>query len=328
VTPGVEPRPPRLVVPVPGLPAVRLAVTELAEYARCPRRHLLGRVLRVAEPAGAQAAPADDPGRATVRGTLAHAMLAEADLAAPPLERRAQLAAAAARRGYAADGLGVRRILAEVLRFLDSPGGRELAKAAREGRLAREVPFLLRLGDPERASRPDHGRTGASPGPNLVYLTGALDALVQGTGPRTARAGGSRAGSTPRELTVIDFKYATARPGAAERYRLQLTAYALAAARAHPGVRVRARLLFLRGDHRAVELTPSAEDLARFEALAPHLARELVTRQAQADAPGAWATGAREPASEPTPAALGRTEERCRAEGCGYVGRCYARARG
>jgi ATP-dependent exoDNAse (exonuclease V) beta subunit len=297
------PAPPRLVAPATALPAVRLAVTEVVEYARCPRRHLLGRVLGLPEPAGAQAAPADDPSRATARGTLAHAMLAEADLAAPPLERRAQLAAAAARRGYAPEGLGVRRILAEVLRFLDSPGGRELAAAGRDGRLRREVPFLLRLGEPP----PAHPAP-AERGRPSVYLTGALDALVEaGHTRRRGERAGAAAGARGRELTVIDFKYATARPGAAERYRLQLTAYALAAARAHPGVRVRARLQFLRGDHRALELTPSPAELARFEALVPQLAREL----------GAGV--------EPSPAQLGRTEERCRAEGCGYVGRCYGR---
>jgi ATP-dependent exoDNAse (exonuclease V) beta subunit len=260
----------------PPVPAVRLSVTELAELVRCPRRHLLGRVLGLREPRGVSGAPlADDPARATARGTLAHGMLAETDLAASPLERRAQLAAAAARRGYDPSNPGVRKILAEVVRFSESPGGRALALAAREGRLSREVPFLLRLeGD----------------GPPAVYLGGALDALVR-----------ERRG----ELTVIDFKYATPRAGAADRYRVQLVAYVLAAARAHPGLRVGARLQFLRGDHRAVDVTPSGAELARLEALAPLLARTLV-------AP-----------TDVAPASLGREAARCRAEGCGYVARCF-----
>ncbi len=208
--------PPRLPGPAP-LPAVRMAVTELAEYARCPRRHLLGRVLGIAEPRAASAPPADDPARATARGTLAHAMLSEADLAAPPLERRAQLTAVAARRGYDPQGPGVRRIMGEVIAFADSPGGRSLVRAAREGRLEREVPFLLKLSGEGSA----------------VYLVGALDALVRG--PRN-------------ELAVVDYKYATPRPESVARYRLQLAAYALAAARAHPGARVKAALQFLRGD--------------------------------------------------------------------------------
>ncbi len=277
------PSAPRLAAPPPATPS-RVAVTELAEYARCPRRHLLGQVLGVPEPRGASgASPADDPGRATARGTLAHAMLAEADLGAPPLERRAQLAAAAARRGYDPSVPGVRRILAEVSRFADSAAGRALALAAREGRLSREVPFLLRL-DPEPSGAPDRAPA--------VYLVGALDALV-----RERRGDG---------LTVVDYKYATPRPGAAERYRLQLLAYVLAASRAHPGARVRARLQFLRGDHRAVDVTPSRAELDGFATLAPRLADE-----------------ARRGGGDRSPAALGRDEARCRAEGCGYVARCF-----
>ena len=275
--------PPRL-AGAPAIAALRTAVTELAEYARCPRRHHLGRVLGLPEPHGARGATPDDPGRATARGTLAHAMLAEADLAAPPLERRAQLAAAAARRGYDARSPGVRRILVEVARFADAEGGRALAEAARDGRLRREVPFLLRL----------HARERGAPS---VYLVGAIDALMV---DRRARV-----------LTVVDYKYATCRPDAADRYRLQLLAYALAAHRAHPDARIRARLQFLRGDCRAVDVTPGERELARFAADAPRLAWEAFRGD-----------------GDRTPAALGRDEARCRAEGCGYVARCYPRARG
>ncbi|HET6438763.1 MAG TPA: UvrD-helicase domain-containing protein [Anaeromyxobacter sp.] len=270
--------PPPAPPPLPGPPtpkAVRMAVTELAEYARCPRRHLLGRVLGLPEPRPGVGSPDDDPARATARGTLAHAMLSEADLAAPPLEWMAQLRAVAARRGYDPGSPGVRRIAAEVAAFAGSPGGRRLAAAGREGRLGRELPFLLRL-------------TGQAGG--AVYLVGVLDALVRG------RRGG---------LTVVDYKYATPRPGAAARYRLQLAAYALAAGRAHPGARVRAVLQFLRGDQRAVNLTPTAAELGRLEVEAPRLALEAARPR------------------EHSPAELGREESRCRAEGCGYVGRCF-----
>jgi ATP-dependent exoDNAse (exonuclease V) beta subunit len=325
-----EPLPAPRLAAAPPLPAVRLAVTALAEYARCPRRHLLGRVLGVDEPRPASAAPADDPARATARGTLAHAMLSEVDLAAPPLERRAQLAASATRRGYDPQSPGVKRIAVEVLAFLESPGGKRLAAAAREGRLQREVPFLLRLlaeeagsarrrgegearaigaeaGSARRRGEGEARAIGAEAGsarrrgegearaigadsPTAVYLVGALDALV--AGPRG-------------ELTVVDYKYATPRPDSADRYRLQLAAYALAASRAHPGARVRAVLQFLRGDLRSVELTPSPTELARLEQLAPRLAADAVTLREQ------------------SPADLGRDPARCRAEGCGYVGRCY-----
>jgi ATP-dependent helicase/nuclease subunit A len=275
---------PSLALPPP-LPAVRLAVTDLAEYARCPRRHHFSRVLGLAEPRGARGgAQDDDPARATARGTLAHAMLAEADLSAPPLQRRAQLAAVAARRGYDPDGPGVRRILREVSRFSESPGGRLLAAAGAEGRLRREVPFLLRLD--------------GAPGQPACYLNGAIDALVL-----PPRRGG--------RLLVIDYKYAMARPGSAERYRLQLLAYAVAASRAHAGAAVEARLQFLRGDLRVVDVTPSPEGLARFAAEAPALA-----------------TGAARGEGARSPAELGRAEARCRAEECGFVARCFPPPRG
>jgi hypothetical protein len=206
-------------------------------------------------------------------------MLAETDLAAPPLERRAQLAAVALRRGYDPEGPGVRRILREVARFAEAPGGRLLAEAATAGRLRREVPFLLRLDPP--------------PGEPACYLNGAIDALVL-----PARRGGP--------LLVIDFKYAMARPDSAERYRIQLLAYAAAASRAHGGVRVEARLQFLRGDLRGVDVTPSAEALARFAAEAPALA-----------------AGAARGEGDRPPAELGRDRVRCQAEGCGFVARCY-----
>jgi ATP-dependent exoDNAse (exonuclease V) beta subunit len=294
---AASPAPPRL-APAAPLAAVRAAVTDLAEYARCPRRHHLGRVLHLPEPHGARGATRDDPARATARGTLAHAMLAETDLAAPPLERRAQMAAAAARRGYDLTSAGVRRILAEVSRFADSEGGRALARAAREGRLTREVPFLLRLvGDPVTPAGGSAAADPAGRGTPDAYLVGAIDALV--------------AGRRGEGVVVVDYKYATPRAEAAERYRLQLLAYALAARRAHPGAPVRARLQFLRGDFRAVDVTPSGAELAAFAREAPRLAH------------GAHAGTL----GEAAPAELGRDEARCRTEGCGYVGRCYSAKR-
>jgi hypothetical protein len=203
-------------------------------------------------------------------------MLAEVDLLAPPLERRAQLTACAQRLGHDPGARGPRRILADVTRFLESPPGRWLAGRARQGALRREVPFLLRL---------------AGAGGPACYLVGAIDALVD------EEAGG---------LHVLDFKYALPRPDARERYRLQLAAYALAAGRAHPGRRVRASLQLLRGSCDVVEVTPGEDELARFAALAPRLAEALHGE-----------------GGEVAPAALGRTRERCEAEGCGYLYRCY-----
>jgi hypothetical protein len=251
-------------------------VTALAEHARCPRRVHFSRQLGLPEPGGPGGAAQDDPDRATARGTLAHAMLSEVELGAPPLERRVQLAAAASRRGYDPRSPGVRRIAADVSRFLDGSAARRLAAAASAGRLRREVPFLLRLdGDGEPA----------------CYLTGAIDALLEERGA----------------VAVIDFKYALARPGAADRYRLQLLAYTVAAGRAFPGARVSARLQFLRGEGPSVDLTPSVAELRRFAREAPRLARAVHGGEGFAS----------------TPASLGRDAGRCKAEGCGYVARCF-----
>jgi hypothetical protein len=109
------------------------------------------------------------------------------------------------------------------------------------------------------------------------------------------------------EGVVVDFKYAVGRAGERERYRLQLTAYALAASRAFPGRSVRAGLQFLRGGLAEADLTPSPAEMARFAAEAPRLGLGVFRGD------GEWLA----------PADLGRTEARCRAEGCGYLGRCF-----
>jgi ATP-dependent helicase/nuclease subunit A len=280
-SPTAAPGSPRLAPPAPPTP-VRLAVTQLAEFARCPRRHHLTRVLGLVEPAGLHGgATDDDPARATSRGTLAHAMLAEIGLGAPPPAQRAQLAAVAARRGYDPGDAGVVGIRDAVIRFLGAPPGLELIEAAADGRLRRELPFLMRLGG------------GQAGGPPACYLNGAIDALV------APRSGG--------RLLVIDFKYAHRRAEAADRYRLQLAAYALAASRAHGGAPVEARLQFLRGDLGVLDVTPTAEALADLARDAPALVRDLSSG-----------------AGNRTPAELGRDSTRCRAEGCGFVDRCYA----
>ena len=123
-------------------------------------------------------------------------------------------------------------------RFLASAAGDRLAAAARGGALRRELPFVVRL-----EGAPD------------CYLDGALDALIV----------------NDDRVEVLDFKYARHHPGAEERYRVQLAAYALAAARAFPGRPVRAALHFLRPPFE-VDVTPSPDDLARLAAEAPALA--------------------------------------------------------
>ena len=265
------PGPPRLRPPLPPQP-LRTSVTGLVEHARCPRRHWFVNQMRLPEPR-LDGGGGDDPNRATVRGTLAHALLAEVDLAAPPLERRALLAAAASRHGEDPGRPGVRRIVEDVDRFLASAAGERLAAAHREGVLRRELPFLVRL-------------DGAPP----CYLEGAIDALMV----------------NEDAVEILDFKYAGHHPGAEERYRLQLAAYSLAVSRAFPGRGVRATLHFLRPPHE-VDVTPSPADLARLAEEAPALARAATRGDGR----------------DRSPAELGRDAERCHAEGCGFVVRCF-----
>jgi ATP-dependent helicase/nuclease subunit A len=259
--------------PTPSPLPLRLSVTSLAEYARCPRRHWLAVQMKLPEPRS-DAHGGEEVERATVRGTLAHALLAEVDLLAPPLARRALLAAAATRRGDDPGRPATRRILDDVARFLESPHGHGLAGWARKGALRREIPFLLRLD-----------------GAPACYLDGAIDALIEsGDG-----------------VEVLDFKYARYHPGAEDRYRLQLEAYALAASRAHGGAPVRATLHFLRGVPQAVDVTPSGESLRRLAAQIPSLVLGATRGEGRDLSPGD----------------VGRDEARCRQEGCGFVARCF-----
>jgi hypothetical protein len=127
------------------------------------------------------------------------------------------------------------------------------------------------------------------------YLVGAIDALVE----------------EPAALRVIDFKYALPRRETVERYRHQLLAYAVAAVRARPGVKVRAEVQFLRGGCTSHDVTPTSAEMARFAREAPFLAARLAAEQ--------------EP---PSPAELRRTPERCAAEGCGFVSVCFRASAG
>ncbi|MGA8891416.1 MAG: PD-(D/E)XK nuclease family protein, partial [Anaeromyxobacteraceae bacterium] len=284
---GPPPGPPRLRAAPPPMP-LRFPVTGLAEYARCPRRHWMGSQMRLPEPrpdAGGDRWAGDDPDRATFRGTLAHALLAEVDLGAPAgPRRRALLEAAAERRGEDPRRAAVREIVEEVEGYLGRGDGVELERAAREGWLWRELPFVIRVGG-GRAEGIAPAEAGA------VYLDGTIDALV----------------AAPDAVRLVDFKFARHLPGAEERYRFQLAAYSLAATRAFPGRPIRAELHYLRGGGRLVDVTPSPEELARLARELPALARAAARGEGR-DAP---------------PATLGRDRERCTAEGCGFVARCF-----
>jgi ATP-dependent exoDNAse (exonuclease V) beta subunit len=279
--------PPRLRAAPPPLP-LRFPVTGLAEYARCPRRHWMGTQIRLPEPRPEPAGDwraGDDPDRATFRGTLAHALLAEVDLQARAgPSRRDDLEAAAERRGEDPRRPAVREIVDEVEGYLGSDSGAELAHAAREGWLRRELHFVIRV-DGGQADGIAPAEAGA------VYLDGTIDALV----------------TAPDEVRVVDFKYARHLPGAEERYRFQLAAYALAATRAFPERPFRAELHYLRGGGRVVDVTPDQGELERLSRELPELAR----------------AASRGEGRELPPAALGRDRARCTAEGCGFVARCF-----
>jgi ATP-dependent exoDNAse (exonuclease V) beta subunit len=251
----------------------------------------MGSQMRLPEPRpepGGDRRTADDPDRATFRGTLAHALLAEVDLGAPAgPERRALLEAAAARRGEDPRRPAVREIVDEVEGYLDGAGW--LSGAAATGTLRRELPFVIRL-EGERAEGIAPAEAGAV-GAGAVYLDGTIDALV----------------ATPDEVRVVDFKFARHHPGAEERYRFQLAAYALAAARAFPGLPVRAELHYLLGGGRVVDVTPAPGEVER-------LARDL---------PGLARAAARGEGRDASPGTLGRDVARCAAEGCGFVARCF-----
>jgi ATP-dependent exoDNAse (exonuclease V) beta subunit len=289
---GAPPGPPRLRAVLPPM-ALRFPVTGLAEYARCPRRHWMGSQMRLPEPrpdAGGDRRTGDDPDRATFRGTLAHALLAEVDLGAPAgPRRRALLEAAAERRGEDPRRPAVREIVEDVEGYLVSEEGGRLCDAARYGTLWRELPFVIRV-DGGRAGGIAPAEAGAV-GAGAVFLDGTIDALV----------------AAPGGVRVVDFKFARHHPGAEERYRFQLAAYSLAATRAFPGRPVRAELHYLRGGGRVVDVTPSPGDLARLAHELPILARAAARGEGR-DAP---------------PATLGRNRDRCTAEGCGFVSRCF-----
>ena len=144
---------------------IRLPVTELAEYARCPRRHLPGRVLGLPEPPGYAAAPPTTIRRAPPRAARWPTPCSpRLELAAPPLERRAQLAAVAARRGYDPADPGWGGSSARC----SASWPRRRARAGRGGR--------GRGGSGARC-RSCCGSTGTGR-PAACYLVGAIDALV------------------------------------------------------------------------------------------------------------------------------------------------------
>jgi ATP-dependent helicase/nuclease subunit B len=222
-----------------------LSPTALEEWATCPFRYLLGRVLRVRE---VERPEATDRISALERGSLVHAVLAEFIDGAEPRtapdqpwddDERAQLLAIAERHCNEAEAEGVtgrpllwkldrRRILRELEGFLDTdeairaglgvvprPGGRELA-----------FGFGGDSGDPATVTLAD-GRA--------VRFHGRIDRVDEG----------------PNGSPIVVFDYKTGRiedptQGLERGNRLQLPVYALAMAGGDSGADVRSYYWSLR----------------------------------------------------------------------------------
>jgi hypothetical protein len=241
---------------VPGPPppppaALTVAVTQLSDFAACPRRHFLLHVVGLGEhPASARAPSPDsvdgdlDP---LARGTLAHHLLERADLGGGGADLDALLIAG----GYDPATPEVADVRAHVRRFLATPFATRLAAAAASGGVRRELPFLLT----EPAT---HGAP--------IHLRGQIDLLV------VDPAG--------EEVTVVDYKHA--RAGSGDDYRFQLDAYALAARRLFPEAkRFVAGLAFLRDPDPQPRLVErSAADAARFASDLARLGGDLAGARA------------------------------------------------
>jgi ATP-dependent helicase/nuclease subunit A len=208
-----RPRPKSLVVPV----------TQIEEFARCPRRYLYRVLIGLEEHPRPieEKAEAVESGEleARARGTLAHEVLARIDFAAarldPGLARRALLGL-----GVEGNTHSVAQILEDVNAFVQSPlGGIVAASPAK--RVWRELPFVHALaGD---------GFT--------LHLKGTIDLLfIDAEGV----------------AHVVDYKHAHARGRTARDYAFQLDCYSLAVRAFLPSeVPLRSGIVFLR-DHDAV----------------------------------------------------------------------------
>ena len=206
----------RAVQHAPPQTTVSIPVTQLADAVVCARRYQLLHELRLEErpdpepelpdPLGPEA---DAP--VTSLGTLAHRLLEFAPLSLQGDRLRAALDRLVTLEGH--DPEACTDVVEAVVRFVESPLAKRMA-AAPEGRLRRELPFMLRVpgsGSPE------------------LLVRGQLDALLLDDGG----------------ATVIDYKLSRARD--VEAYSRQLDTYALAAhALVEGAVPVRTGIVFLR----------------------------------------------------------------------------------
>jgi CRISPR/Cas system-associated exonuclease Cas4 (RecB family) len=243
----------------PGLRARRavLPVTQLQDFALCPRRYRFAHVAGLAERPRAFAwsseADADDDAAGPsldprLRGVAAHRLLELTPLEAVGTPKlRAALEALALSEGLAPGA----EVFDWVERFWSTPWGRALVKS----RVHRELPFVLRLDDADGFS---------------LFLRGQIDLLVE-----------TAAGA----VQVVDYKTSVEPREGLAPYAFQLGCYALAAARfVKEGVKVETGIAFLR------EADPSPRflevPLGELERSLAGQARALVAAQLEGRWPG------------------------------------------
>ena len=155
------------VIPASGRPQPaqrRLSYSSLQDYARCPYRFYLTRVLglpRVAPPPDPdrEAAPEPEPLEGRVRGTLVHQLLERLDFARPQAPTAEEVQALGAAHGLELEPAHVEDVRAQVAAFAASPLRARLA-AARN--LRREAGFAFAL----------------EPGGGGPLVTGFIDVLA------------------------------------------------------------------------------------------------------------------------------------------------------
>jgi ATP-dependent helicase/nuclease subunit A len=189
--------------PAPRVPVDRLSYSSLQEYARCPYRFYLRRVLGLPEAAPADDAPAQEEGLPpTVRGSLVHSLLEALDFTAPAPPDPAAVAAFAAAQDVSLHDTQARDVAGLVAAFAESD---LCARLARADAVAREEGLTFVL---------------PAPGGDPVLVTGFVDVIA---------AEGSK-------RLVVDYKtdsidLATAEAHVDREYGGQRIVYALAALR-------------------------------------------------------------------------------------------------
>jgi ATP-dependent helicase/nuclease subunit A len=230
--------------PAPKPRSAMLPVTQLQDFALCPRRYRFAHLLGVPEPrAGAPVLVErdrdDDVPLLDIRerGTAAHKLLEKVVLGGPV---EAQLVDIERAEGLPDDP----EVRIWVRRFFETAFARAMQN------VRRELPFVLRLTDGEFA----------------LHLRGQIDLLV-------LNADGS--------ATVVDYKTSLRPEDGLDAYRFQLGCYTLAARALLGNVPLRAGIAFLRENDPSPQLLPPGASVD--EAWLAGKAHALVTAQIRGD---------------------------------------------